>query len=155
MTNDPRWAAREWEVVVETTSHGCFHHTSSSLTVSSSEASATLVLGLLARSCTRVEAQHLAERIMQAAERPEVSSGGASTTGYHATVRWRFRASSDEPWTLGEATFDSHDTSPRDLAELLERRPELARRVPVGAYARAIGLRDLVESIERELLTDR
>lgn len=66
-------------------------------------------------------------------------------------MRWRFRASTHEPWTAGEATFEARDVSPREVAEIIQRRPELAERVPEGLYARAIALYELAEAIEREL----
>lgn len=149
MTRDPRLLARECEIELRTASEGCFHESSSELRLAWSESSATLTIARRELPSTRAEVHSIAERIVHAAERPEISTGGASTTGYRATLRRRFRESSEERWTTGEASFESRDVPRRDLEAILAQRPTLASRVPVGVYARAMGLYDLVESIER------
>ena len=148
-TSDPRLLATECEMELTTGSQGCFHQRSSGVRLGWSGSSASLTVGGRAQSASRDEVQAIAGRIVQAAERPEVSQNARSTTGYQATWRWRFRASTTEPWTSGEATFASRDLPPEEVEALVKARPELAKRVPAGMYARAIGLHELVASLER------
>jgi hypothetical protein len=144
---DPRLLAPECELELTVEQRGCFSEQTTALRLAWTEQHASLAVDQQARSSPRPQILALAEQICLAAERPEVPLGGRSTTSYHATLRWRFRASSSEDWTSGESHFASHDLPSQVVQDLVQQRPDLAARIPPNAYTRALGLHELALSI--------
>jgi hypothetical protein len=96
----------------------------------------------------RAAVSRLVRRIVDAASRPEVSSGAQSTTGYAASLRWS-RVAPDGARAHGEISFSSRDMHPDRVREIVKDRPDLQAMVPADAYAPAIALLALAQEITR------